>query len=152
MNGHISIVLLLLFVLFTPEVRAQDGTPAEAVVKWNQVVLEVAEKEDGFLTLKGLRTAVMMHVAMHDALNSVEPVYATYSSSTSVSDADKFVSLNQAAFTVASAQYPDMHERFEELRDVFVSDKKEAKGRGIELAVAISLSTDMTTNLTTREI
>ncbi|MBX2820571.1 MAG: hypothetical protein KTR29_12840, partial [Rhodothermaceae bacterium] len=69
MNCHISLILLILSVVLSPEVRAQDRFPAEAVVKWNQSVLEIAEKEDGFLTLKGLRTTVMMHVAMHDALN-----------------------------------------------------------------------------------
>ncbi|HEX6203721.1 MAG TPA: hypothetical protein VF100_12010, partial [Thermoanaerobaculia bacterium] len=47
--------------------------PGELVAAWNEAVLTVAEAEDRFLTLKGLRTAAMLHLAVHDALNAVEP-------------------------------------------------------------------------------
>lgn len=140
MNCHISLILLILSVVLIPEVRAQDRIPAEAVVKWNQSVLEIAEKEDGFLTLKGLRTTVMMHVAMHDALNSVDPEYAMYSSGASVSGANGFVALNQAAFRVASDQYPDKNEAFRELRDAFISSTKQTEGyaAGMQLGDAVA--------------
>ena len=66
----------------------------------------MAEAEDGFLTLKGLRTATMMHLAMHDALNSVEPAYKQYMFGASAKDADATAAILHAAFVVAIDQYP----------------------------------------------
>ena len=34
--------------------------PVAVILDWNDTVLTLAEAEDGFLTLKGLRTAAMM--------------------------------------------------------------------------------------------
>ena len=47
-----------------------------------------AEAEDGLLTLKGVRTAAMMHLAMHDALNAIHREYAPYALQTDAPDAD----------------------------------------------------------------
>jgi len=52
--------------------------PAEVASEWNKKVLEKAIEEDNLLTLKGVRTAAMMHAAMHDALNSIVPEYGHY--------------------------------------------------------------------------
>jgi membrane-associated phospholipid phosphatase len=60
---------------------AGSGPPtagSEVVVAWNDLVLAVAEAEDRFLTLKGLRTATMMHLAMHDAVNAVAPRFEPF--------------------------------------------------------------------------
>jgi hypothetical protein len=70
--------------------------PADVVVAWNALLLDAAEAEDGFLTLKGVRSAAMMHLAMHDALaladgRAVDPVAVA----------------SEAAYTVAMSQYPD---------------------------------------------
>ena len=49
-------------------------TPRRALlVSWNARLLATAEAEDRFLTLKGVRTAAMMHLAVHDALNAIDP-------------------------------------------------------------------------------
>ncbi|MCB0719460.1 MAG: hypothetical protein KDD65_13515, partial [Bacteroidetes bacterium] len=61
-------IALVLSVVILPAVRCnaqtEAGPSAEPIVEWNRVVLEIAEAEDGFLTLKGLRTVTMMHLAM----------------------------------------------------------------------------------------
>jgi membrane-associated phospholipid phosphatase len=76
------------------------------VITWNERVLAVAEAEDHFLTLKGVRAAAMMHVAMHDALNSIRPKYAPYAYHADESDASPLVAAAQAAYEVAASQYP----------------------------------------------
>ncbi len=48
------------------------------VVTWNQTVNEVAFAEDQFFTFKGVRAHAMMHIAMHDALNAVIPLYRQF--------------------------------------------------------------------------
>src|SRR6266545_7867225 len=53
-------------------------TGSELVVEWNRIVNEVAFAEDQFLTFKGVRAHAMMHIAMHDALNAIHPIYRQY--------------------------------------------------------------------------
>lgn len=86
--------------------KAQPSQSSELVVAWNEAVLSMAEAEDGFLTLKGLRTATMVHLAMHDALSSIEGRYATFAYHKSDVNADPVAAATQAAFTVVFDQYP----------------------------------------------
>ena len=84
-----------------------DGEPdPDVVIAWNQRVLAIAEAEDGFLTLKGVRTAAMMHVAMHDALNAVSRRFAPYAFDGRAADADPVAAAARAAYVVATSQYP----------------------------------------------
>jgi hypothetical protein len=107
----------LLFLTF-PRLDAGTGTQsAELAVEWNRVVLEVAEAEDGFLTLKGLRTITMMHLAMHDALTAISGEYASYAFEASAPEADRVVAATQAAYAIATGQYPDQATIFEATRD-----------------------------------
>ncbi len=102
-----------------PEEPAPPPPDARPLVGWNQLVLAVAEAEDGFLTLKGLRTATMMHLAVHDALNAIEPRYESYISgepdlpAESAADADPLAAVVAAATAIAVHEYPDNAERFE---------------------------------------
>jgi membrane-associated phospholipid phosphatase len=101
----------------TPAAGAPDPGPA-LVVSWNDRVLAVAEAEDRFLTLKGLRTAAMMHLAIHDALNAIDRRYEPYLGTVAAApDADAVAAAAQAAFEVASDQYPREAERFAAERD-----------------------------------
>jgi membrane-associated phospholipid phosphatase len=113
-------VVIISLVACTPVVMgkpARQARPSQAnagehvydaaiVIAWNERVLTVAEAEDHFLTLKGVRTAAMMHVAMHDALNSIRPKYAPYIYRADESDASPLAAAAQAAYEVAARQYP----------------------------------------------
>jgi hypothetical protein len=77
MGSLLSLALLVLVACGLP--TPCDGAPdAAVVVGWNERVLANAQAEDKFLTLKGVRAAAMMHLAMHDALNSIDRRYAAY--------------------------------------------------------------------------
>ena len=67
-NKILSNLAIMTLLLPSTDVLAGDAALAS---EWNEAVLEIAEAEDGFLTLKGLRTVTMMHIAMHDALSSI---------------------------------------------------------------------------------
>lgn len=127
MNRTGYIQALIFFNILTIHSSALAQSTTEAVIEWNQTVLNYAEQEDGFLTLKGLRTVTMLHLAMHDALNSTEPVFETYVYNTNenIDQANAFVAINQAAFVVSSAHYPDRVDAFIKLRDKWISTKKE---------------------------
>ena len=90
---------------------------ADTAVEWNRTVLAIAEAEDGFMTLKGLRTVTMMHLAMHDALSAIDGAYASHSYSAIEPQADAVVAASYAAYEIAATQYPDQRETFRRLRD-----------------------------------
>ena len=79
----------------------------ELITEWNKKVFEIAIEEDGLLTLKGVRTAAMLHSAMHDALNAIIPKYSPYCFDSEVTDADPWAAVAQAGYEVAFDQYPD---------------------------------------------
>ena len=79
---------------------------AEVIVSWNSLAHDIAFAEDQFLTFKGQRALAMMHLAMHDALNAILPVYETYAFRGSVRPADPIAASAQAAHDVLVSQYP----------------------------------------------
>ena len=101
---------------------ADERQPADLAVAWNERILAIAETEDGFLTLKGVRTAAMMHIAMHDALASIHGHYAPYAYDKRARRADPVAAAAQAAFVVAVDEYPDQREVLAALRDRWLGD------------------------------
>ncbi|MEL7449791.1 MAG: vanadium-dependent haloperoxidase [Pseudomonadota bacterium] len=99
----------------TVATEARDGSRPNAAVQWNAAVLEVGEQEDGFLTLKGLRTTAMMHLAMHDALSLLNGRFATFACDANAGKADPVAAASHAARTVAASQYPDAADHFDAL-------------------------------------
>jgi hypothetical protein len=123
-----------------------DGKPPQSsnlISTWNEAVLAIAEKEDGFLTLKGLRTATMMHIAIHDAIAAVDGSYSPYIYDERAVGADPVIAATQAAFTVATNQYPEHHDTLVTLRDKWLSavadghEKEASTVVGNESAAAI---------------
>jgi membrane-associated phospholipid phosphatase len=113
----IGLAVLVHGVAASAEKAPEHRTDAAVVVEWNQRLLTVAEAEDGFLTLKGVRTAALMHLAMHDALNAVHREYAPYAFEGSAPDADPVAAAAQAAYEIAANQYPQQAAQWTELLD-----------------------------------
>ncbi len=128
MKYSVSVVLLVTCIAVLPEstlaceLHTTDrNTEAQLVVDWNEQVLRIAEEEDGFLTLKGLRTAAMMHIAMHDALSSIDGTYTPYVYESDHRGADPVSAAAVAAFTVAADQYSNQLAVFEALQDRYLA-------------------------------
>ena len=136
----ISCLAVAALVLSSANAHAGD---ADLATQWNETVLGIAEAEDGFMTLKGLRTVTMMHIAMHDALSSINGEYAIYAFGGFVPEANPLVAAAQAAFVVAADQYPDQRERLAAIRDQWLPEDdagesgQEAKALGDAAARAI---------------
>ncbi|NNF28139.1 MAG: vanadium-dependent haloperoxidase [Gemmatimonadetes bacterium] len=90
-----------------PRSSTGPGASAEVVTSWNARILEIGESVDGFLTLKGVRTAAMAHLAMNDALAAIQPRYEPYTWRGRAENADPVEAASEAAYAVALAQYPD---------------------------------------------
>ncbi len=106
-RGLIPWMFLVACSHFEPSSPTSAVAGAEPAITLNRALLSMAEAEDGFLTLKGVRAAAMMHLAMHDALNAVAPRYQRYAFFDEVPDADPVVAAIHAAATVARAQFGD---------------------------------------------
>lgn len=112
----IGIAVLVRSVAWSGEPAEQrDG--AAVIIEWNQQLLAAAEAEDGFLTLKGVRSAAMMHLAMHDALNAVRREYAPYVFAGNTPDVDAIAAAAQAAYEIAANQYPKQTAQWQALLD-----------------------------------
>jgi hypothetical protein len=75
-------------------------------VQWNAILSEIAFAEDQFQTFKGVRAYAMMHIAMHDALNAVVPLYRQFAFHRREPFAHPMAAAAQAARNVVVDQYP----------------------------------------------
>jgi hypothetical protein len=132
----VRFIVILLLASCTVNARApQIPNP---VVEWNAMLFEVARAEDGLLTLKGVRTAAIMHLAIHDALNAIDPQFETYAYQDRAPSADAVAAVVCAAYAVAADQYPDKAEDFARLRDRWLEGVEDgpAKAAGEALGAA----------------
>jgi len=114
---------------------AAPARPSDIVLDWNESLLALAEAEDGFLTLKGLRTAAMAHLAMYDALSSIHETVPRYRYGQSTPQADPLSAVAQAAFVVGSEQFPDHVEKLAHRRDEWLARVADAKARAAGVAL-----------------
>jgi hypothetical protein len=119
-----------------PPVHA--GAGAEMLVQWNARILAGAEQEDRFLTLKGVRTAALAHLAIHDALNSIEPRYRAYAFETQGRGANPRAAVVAAAHAIAVDQYPKQSAEWDarERQGLDTIEPGIAKEKGIALGKA----------------
>ncbi len=80
---------------------------------WNRIVNEIAFAEDQFFTFKGVRAHAMMHVAIHDSLNAVIPVYRQFAYRGGDFFAHPIAAAAQAAHDVVLSQYPGEQARLD---------------------------------------
>ena len=127
-------------LLAAPAASAGPATDEEAsvLVAFNARACDIAFAEDQFLTFKGARALSMMHLAMHDALNAVVPVFTPYAYAGRDRLASPLAASAQAAFEVLRSQYPDQQAVLEQERDTWLSKVPEgpARRRGIALGQA----------------
>jgi hypothetical protein len=82
------------------------------VVSWNQTINEIGFA-DPFAFIKPIRAHVIMHIAMHDALNAVIPLYRQYAYRGHDPGAHPIAAAAQAARDVGISQYPDQQARLD---------------------------------------
>jgi PAP2 superfamily len=119
--------------------RHGGRTHPDVLLAWNERVIGIAQAEDRLLTLKGVRTAAMMHLAIHDALNTIRPRYSAYGPELArARGADPIAASAQAAYEVAVSQYPDQTDalRAELDRWLAASAAGAPRDRGVALGKA----------------
>ena len=106
-----------------------DDYSPDVAISWNQKILELAIEEDNLLTLKGVRTAAMMHTAMYDALNTIEPIYSRYAYKGESVQANPIVAVASAAYEIAINQYPNKKRILDSELNKWISNIKDDEYR-----------------------
>ena len=82
-------------------------TESDVVVDWSRIVFEAAMTDDGYVSFLGTRAQAMMHIAMHDALNAIDPRFDQYAYFGRSKGANPVAAAAKAAHDVLVAAYPD---------------------------------------------
>jgi hypothetical protein len=120
-----------------------DGSNA-AVLDWSEAAYHafVAEEKYGN-PMRAVRVLAMVHIAQHDALNAIRPIYASQALHARVPDADPVAAAASAAFEVLAAELPGQRQTLGDrlAATVHARSDQAAAQRGVELgrraAVAI---------------
>ena len=79
----------------------------DIILKWNTIVLETMSTP-AYDPMVGSRIFTMVHLAMHDALNNIEPVFETYLAHQQERKADPIAAIENADSRV----FAGLHFRF----------------------------------------
>jgi hypothetical protein len=136
-----------------PDIATLEATPgqfgvvrghtrSDVIVAWNGLAHDIAFAEDQFLTFKGQRAMAMMHLAMHDALNSIVPVYRRYAYTGPRVPADPVAAAAQAAYGVLLSEYPGQQPRLAAELAVWLGHVPNGtpRERGVDLGQAVALA------------
>ncbi len=129
---YISIMVLITVLTLqncTPREAKIEDFGASLATDFNNSIMETAIAEDNLLTIKGVRSASMVHAAMHDALNSIVPKYQHYAYHRPSPGANPIAAAAYAAYSVAIDQYPDKKESFKRILDEYVSDLEDSESK-----------------------
>jgi hypothetical protein len=116
----------------------QSDLRADVIVSWNGLAHDIAFAEDQFLTFKGQRALAIMHLAMHDALNAIVPIYETYAFREGARLAHPIAATAQAAHDVLLSQYPGQRAALADQLSKWLSHvpNGELRDRGVALGRA----------------
>ncbi len=104
------------------------------VLQWNTIALETMQGPS-YDPMLASRIFAMVHLAMHDAVNGIAPVYETYSLKEQDKKADPVAAISAAAYEVLVGSFPGKKEQLDAALAQAVKDVKstEAKERGLAL-------------------
>ena len=86
-----------------------DDLPNKIIIDWNLVTLQAEGGPTYQHALLSSRINAMVHIAMHDALNAINPVYEQYAYKTTTARANTnpFAAAASAAYAVLKASFPE---------------------------------------------
>ncbi len=135
----LALVMLILCATCSPTAPDPEEWSPELLLDWNETIFDIAVAEDGLSTLKGLRTAAMLHIAIHDVLNTIHPRYQRYAYQHAIDETvDPLAAATEAAYQIGTSQYPDQQKRFDALRSKRLVDIPAGSMRERSLALGMA--------------
>ena len=115
--------------------RAVKKLPGTVILEWNEIAFKAFDGPFYQHSLMASRINAMTHLAMHDAINAVEPVYATFAFTGKDINADPIAAAASAAHTVLVHEIPGKKDFLDSALQKAISAITDhaAKQKGIEL-------------------
>jgi hypothetical protein len=113
----------------------RTATSADVVVDWSRIVFEAALTDDGYVSFKGPRHQAMMHIAMHDALNAIDPRFDQYAYVGRSRGANPVAAAAKAAHDVLVAVYPAQQAKLDAELATWLARVPAGKGRTTALVL-----------------
>jgi hypothetical protein len=112
-----------------------EGISNDIIIEWNEIAYQAFGGENYLHSLMASRINAMTHIAMHDALNSIYPVYATYTFNGRDEKANPIAAAASAAYTVLAHEIPGKTTFLDSMlqRSLAIVVDGDAKNRGILL-------------------
>ncbi len=116
--------------------------PNTVILEWNEVAFKAFDGPFYQHSLMASRINAMTHLAMHNAINAVEPVYETYGFTAKDTDADPVAAAASAAHTVLIHEIPGKKDFLDSALQQTVSaiTDQTAKRKGIQLGKQAGLA------------
>lgn len=106
----------------------------EVILQWNEIAQQTMAGPT-YNPLLASRILAMVHIAMHDALNGIEPMYETYVLSREERKAEPVAAASAAAHGVLAGSFPDKKQQLDKALEEMLKKVKDgnAKTRGLTL-------------------
>ncbi len=118
---------------------------SKVIIDWNEMAYTAMGGEAYQHSLLASRINAMVHIAMHDALNAVNPVFKSYFKAKTDPGADPIVAAATAAHEVLLSQFPDKKLSLDSLLNLSVANIADSsavsKGRAIGKEAAMAIIT-----------
>lgn len=123
-----------------------EGFSSKVILEWNQAIIEAMGGVDYEHVLLSARIHAMMHIAMHDALNAIYPVYETYAFKGDAKEADPVAAAASAAHTVLTASFPEKKAMLDEALTQSLASVSIGKKRNNGIAIGIEAANAILAN------
>ena len=107
------------------------------VLRWNAIAQETMQGA-AYNPLLATRVLAMMHIAMHDALNGIAPVYETYLLKKQDKKADPVAAISAAAHIVLLRSFPQKKDQLDLALVQAIRDVKSGDAKDLGLALGTS--------------
>jgi hypothetical protein len=112
--------------------------PNDVILQWDEVAYQAFGGEAYLHSLMASRVNAMTHIAMHDALNAIHPVYSSYVFMGKDPEANPIAAAASAAHAVLKHEIPESIQLLDSAlyKTLSAIAEDEAKSRGIQLGKA----------------
>ena len=141
---RVSLFLLLLLSLLACQTTSQKTShagkphlqlPNHVILQANELAYTIAYEHDQFYTFIGVRALSMLHLAIHDALQAIEPLYESYAFEGVEPEADPMAAIGQITIEVLSQVYPQRSDTINKIAQSWL--KKIPSGTAKELGISL---------------
>ena len=134
-------VFLMSFDTAIPHSAVKDPlVQPELILAINELTYTLANQHDQFYSFIGVRALTMVHLAVHDILNSIRPEYETYHVDVPAATADPVAAVVTATRMLLEKAYPDRRDTLEAVCNQWLTSipAGEKKIQGINLGKRVA--------------